>query len=127
MAALRSFRKAVVNLLPAGSDDNGNTRFGEPLRRRCRWRATSGVRLVSPDLALFCCGYSLGVGIESDRLVNHRDEFCWLSLPSTRLFGRHGAKFPHDCHQTKPTRAPAPVSPICSIGDPSADRSALVF
>jgi len=35
------------------------------------------------------------------------------------LFGRHGAKLPHDCRQTKPTRAPAPGSPIYSIGDPA--------
>ena len=78
----------------------------------CGRGAASGVCLVPPDLPLFYCGYSLGAGSESDRLVDHGDELCWLSLPSTRLFGRHGAKFPHYCRETKPTRAPATGSPI---------------
>ena len=125
------FTRCAVNLLPAGTDDDGNAHFGKPLRRRCRRGAASGVCLVSPDLALFGCGYSLGIGSEPDRLGNHRDEFCRLSLPSTRLFGRPGAEFPHCCRETKPTRAPATGSPICSIGDPSdgisVDRTALAF
>ena len=53
-----------------------------------------------------------GLAPKLDRLVDHRDEFCWLSLPSTRLFGRHGAEFPHYCRETKPTRAPATGSPM---------------
>ena len=106
------FLRVAVNLLPVGPDDNGNTHFGEPLRRRCGRGAASGVCLVPPDLPLFDCGYSLGAGSESDRLVDHGDELCWLSLPSTRLFGRHGAKFPHYCRETKPSRAPATSSPI---------------
>jgi hypothetical protein len=112
VADLRFFTRCAVNLLPVGLDDNGNSHFSEPLRRRCRWGAASGVCLVPPDLPLFYWGYGLGAGSESDRLVDHRDEFCWLSLPSTRLFSRHGAKFPHDCRETKPTRAPATGSPI---------------
>ena len=123
------FTRCAVNLTPAGSDDVGNTHFGEPLRRRCRRGAASGVCLVPPDLPLFGCGYSLGSGSEPDRLVNHRNEFCRLSLPSTRLFGRRSAEFPHCRRKTKSTRAPATGSPICSIGDPSdgisADRLAF--
>jgi hypothetical protein len=131
VAALRYFKRGVVNLLPAGSDDDRNTHLSKPLRWRCRCDgAASGVCRIPPDHPLFDLCYSLGAGSESDRLVDHRDEFCWLSLPSTRLFGRHSAKFPHDCRETKPTRAPATGSPICSIGDPSngisADRSALL-
>ena len=72
-----------------------------------------------------------GLARESDRLVDHRDEFCWLSLPSTRLFGRLGAQLSHDCRSTKPTRALATGSPIRSVGDPShsisPDRAALAF
>ena len=111
------------------SEDHGNTHFGEPLYRRRGWAAASGVCPVSSDFPLSCCDYNVGACSKSELLVDHRDEFCWLGLPSTRLFGRHGAKFPHDCHQTKPRRAPATGSPIYSIGDPSdsvsADRSAL--
>jgi hypothetical protein len=55
------FTRCAVNLLSVGSDDNGNTRIGEPLRRRCRWVAASGVRFVSPDLAMSYRGYSLGL------------------------------------------------------------------
>jgi hypothetical protein len=106
------FTKCAVNLLPVFPDDNGNTHFCEPLRRRCRWGAASGVCLVPPDLPLFGCGYVLGVGSESDRLVDHRDEFCRLRLPSARLFGRHGAELPHDRRETKPTRARATGSPV---------------
>jgi hypothetical protein len=106
------FTRCAVNLWPVGPDDSGNSHFSEPLRRRCGWGAVSGVCLVPPDLPLFDCGYSLGAGSESDRLVDHRDELCWFSLPSTRLFGRHGAEFPHYCRETKPTRAPATGSPI---------------
>ena len=89
-----------------------NSHFSEPLRRRCGWGAASGVCLVPPDLPLFDCGYSLGAGSESDRLVDHGDELCRLNLPSTWLFDRNGAEFPHDCRETKPTRAPATGSPI---------------
>ena len=106
------FTRSAVNLLTVGPDDDGNTHFSEPLHRRCRWAAASGVCLIPPDLPLSYCGYSLGAGSESDRLVDHRDELCWFSLPSTRLFGRHSPEFPHYCHRTKPTRAPAIGSPI---------------
>ena len=106
------FLRVAVNLLPVGPDDNGNTHFSEPLRRRCGRGAASGVCLVPPDLPLFDCGYSLGAGSESDRLVDHGDEFCWLSLPSTGLFGWRRAQFPHYCRETKPRRAPATGSPI---------------
>jgi hypothetical protein len=102
----------AFNLLPAEPDDNGNTHFSEPLRRHGRWDAVSGVCLIPPDLPLFDWGDSLGGGSKSDRLVDHRDELCWLSLPSTRLFGRNGAEFPHDCRETKPARAPAAGSPM---------------
>ena len=112
MAGLRFFTRCPVNLLPVGPDDDGNTHFSEPLRRRCRWGAVTGAYLVPPDLRLFGWGYGMGAGSESDRLVDHRDEFCWLSLPSARLFGRLGAELPHRCRETKPTRAPAPGSPI---------------
>jgi len=112
VAGLRFFTRCAVNLLPVGPDDDGNTHFGEPLCRRCRWGRASDVCLVPPDLPWFGCGYSLGAGSESDRLVDHRDEFCRLSLPSTRLFGRHGAELPHCYRETKPTRAPATGSPI---------------
>ena len=112
VAGLRFFTRCAVNLLPVGPDDDGNTHFSEPLRRRCRWRAASGVCLVPPDIPLFGCGYNVATGSESDRLVDHRDEFCRLSLPSTRLLGRHGAELPYCCRETKPTRAPATGSPI---------------
>jgi hypothetical protein len=46
-----------------------------------RWGAASGCLSYSPDLPLFYGGYSLGGGSESDRLADHRDEFCRLSLP----------------------------------------------
>lgn len=97
----------------------------------CRRGAASGVCFVPPDLPLFGCGYSLGGGSEPDRLVDHRDEFCRLNLPSTRLFGRRSAEFPHCPRKTRPTRGARNRSPIGSIGDPSngisADRSALAF
>ena len=112
VAGLRFFTRCAVNLLPVGPDDDGNTHFAEPLRRRCRWDTASGVCLVSSDLPWFGCGYSLGAGSESDRLVDHLDEFCRLSLPSTRLFGRLGAESPHCYRETKPTRAPATGSPV---------------
>jgi hypothetical protein len=131
VAGLRFFTRCVVNLWPVGPDDDGNTHFSEPLPRRCRWGTASGICLVPPDLPLFGCGYSLGAGSESDRLVDHRDEFCRLSLPPTGLFGRVGVQLPHDFRSKKPTRAPASGSPIYSIGDPShsisPDRAALAF
>jgi hypothetical protein len=99
----------VPSICSGGTD--GNTHFSEPLRRRCRWVAVSGVCLVPSDLPLFICSYSLGAGAKSDRLVDLRDEFCWLRLPSTRLLGRHGAELPYFRRKTKPTRANATGSP----------------
>jgi hypothetical protein len=106
------FTRVPSILLLAGLDDNGNTHFSESLRRRGRWGTASGVCLVPPALPLFGCGYSIGLRSESDLLVDHRDEFCRLSMPSTRLFGRHSAEWSHHCRETKPTRARATGSPI---------------
>src|SRR6266403_5611963 len=116
VAGLRYFKRGVVNLLPVGSDDDGNNHFGQPLRWRCRWSAASGVRLVPPDLPWSHCGYGLGTSSPSDRLVDCRDELCWLSLPATWLFGWASAKFLHCFRQTKSTRALASGSSVYFIG-----------
>ena len=81
--------------------------------------AAAGVRLrvfVLFPLIFLCFIVVTAWGLAQNQTVWSiiGDEFCWLSLPSTRLFGRHGAKFPHYCRETKPTRAPATGSPIAA-------------
>ena len=112
VACLRYFRRGIVNLLPIGP----MTMETLILASLCVG-AAGGMRLrvfVLFPLIILCLIVVTAWGLAQNQtgLVDHGDEFCWLSLPSTRLFGRLGAQLSHDCRSTKPTRALATGSPV---------------